>query len=371
MPETSRTDSVRIARVELRDFRCFSRYELDLSNQITLIAGANGSGKTSLLEAIHYGCYLRSFRSSVPKELIRFGQEGFFVGIDTERVCDQQTTDHRLQVGFATGKRLVKADGKRIGTYKELIDHLRVICLTEDDLELVKGSPQARRLFLDQALLLQNPDYGQQVRHYRQVLNNRNALLRGGAWRADTYGVLTEQLWSASYRMEEARSVLLAALADALNGVLATHFDDQLRVALRYRSTANGHHTFAEFEKELSRIEPQERRFGRSVFGAHLDDFAIDFCQKSARCFASRGQQKLMTMLFKVAQIELVCRVTGVRPAFLIDDFMTDFDESIARKLLQALHDYGLQLVFTSPSFYCFLSNTLLDMGASRVDVSN
>jgi len=370
MANVTGCDDVRITHVEVRDFRCFSRFEVDLNRPVTIIDGANGSGKTSLLEAIYYSCYLRSFRSGAPKELIRFGQDSFFMGINTERVSCDIRTQHRLQVGFSEGKRLVKADGKRIGTYKELIDHLRVVCLTEDDLELIKGGPQARRLFLDHALLLQNPEYGGRLRAFRQIVNNRNALLRAN-WQRDIYTVLTEQMWRASHEIEEARIALLNELSACLNNALATYFPQAGQIKLCYKSTAGGHQIFENFQHSIATIMQQERRFYRSVFGAHLDDFSIEFGEKKARLFASRGQQKLMTMLFKLAQIELVCRVTKTKPAFLVDDFMTDFDESVAKKLILALHNVGLQLIFTSPTTEGFLSNTLLDMGAACIRMTN
>jgi len=204
------------------------------------------------------------------------------------------------------------------------------------------------------------------MRAFKQVLSNRNALLRAGSWRRDTYMVLTEQMWQKSREIEMARTALLAGVAERLNAVLAAYFDYASCVVLKYKSTAGAHESFDDFGARVMQIEQQERRFGRSVFGAHLDDFAIDFCQKKARAFASRGQQKLMTTLFKLAQIELIRGATGVNPTFLVDDFMTDFDESVAAKLLKLLDDSGLQLLFTSPCVGGFLSNTLLGMGGSK-----
>jgi len=362
---------VQIKRLCVTNFRCFPRFETDLDTRLILIEGGNGSGKTSLLEAIHYGCYLRSFRSSVPRDLVRFGQDGFFVRMETERMGDAVATQHDLQVGFADGKRLVKADKQRIATYKELINHIRVVCLTEDDLELVKGGPQARRLFLDQALLLQDPDYAQVLRAFRQIVNNRNALLRHGSWCADTYAILTEQMWRASRDIEERRIQLLSALTDNITERIATHFEGAIPIALRYKASGGTHKTFEIFMADFGRIEQQERRFYRSAFGAHLDDFGIEFCKKRARGFASRGQQKLTVLLLKLAQIDQTRAVTGVRPAFLVDDFLTDFDERTACTLLQLLRDIELQSIFTSPLEGRFLSNTLLGMGAQRISMSN
>src|SRR5690606_9539424 len=115
--------------------------ELDLSASLILLEGGNGAGKTSLIEALHYGCYLRSFRTHMPRELSQFGAQDFFIKLDISSSHEGQLLDHEIQVGFSAGKRLVKIDKKPIASYKELMDFYRVVSVTEDDLELIKGSP--------------------------------------------------------------------------------------------------------------------------------------------------------------------------------------------------------------------------------------
>src|SRR5579872_1217840 len=144
--------SVFIKRVVLKNFRCFKNYVLDLHERVILLEGANGVGKTSFLEALYYACYLRSFRSHSPKELVTFGQNGFFMQIEVANNLYNHEFFHDIQIGFSQTKKLVKVDQKTISSYKELMRIYRVISLTEDDLELIKGSPQVRRTFMDQAL---------------------------------------------------------------------------------------------------------------------------------------------------------------------------------------------------------------------------
>src|SRR5690349_8885573 len=160
-------NSLQVTHIQIKDFRCFESLTLSFEGPIILIEGDNGSGKTSLLEALYYGCYLRSFRTSSPKELIRFGSNSFFVKMAVRNQLNAQTFGHDIQVGFSRGKRVVKVDQKPIASYKELMDHYRIISLTDDDMQLVKGAPQERRSFIDQAVLLNDPAYGQKLRDFR------------------------------------------------------------------------------------------------------------------------------------------------------------------------------------------------------------
>ena len=165
---------MQIHHIHLKNFRCFADFSLAIEKPIVIITGDNGSGKSSLLEAIHYGCYLRSFRTHTPGELIHFGDTSFFMKFEVESVFMRNT----LQIGFAGKKRLVKIDQKTITSYKELAQFYRIVTLTEDDLFIIKGGPEIRRFFIDQAIALQNPEFVTVMKQYRAVLEQRNSFLQ-------------------------------------------------------------------------------------------------------------------------------------------------------------------------------------------------
>lgn len=169
---------LQLASIYLKDFRCFDQTTIDLDCPIILICGANGTGKTSLLEALYYGCYLRSFRTHTSKDLIALGKESFFVKFLIRGGIKENGIDHTIQIGFANNKRLVKVDNKTTVSYKELLSYYRVVSLTEDDLKLVQDGPEERRSFMDQALLLDDAAFLMTLREYRTVLENRNALFQ-------------------------------------------------------------------------------------------------------------------------------------------------------------------------------------------------
>ena len=194
------TRQLQLATLYLKDFRCFDQTTIDLDSRIVLICGSNGTGKTSLLEALYYGCYLRSFRTHLSRDLIALGKESFFVKFLIRDGQQDSSVDHTIQIGFAHNKRLVKIDNKAIVSYKDLLLYYRIVSLTEDDLKLIQDGPEERRSFIDQALLLNDASFLTQMREYRAVLNNRNALLQQESIDKEAYFIWTKKLWEHSCR---------------------------------------------------------------------------------------------------------------------------------------------------------------------------
>jgi len=191
------TDAIKplqLANIYLKDFRCFNEFTIDLNSPIVLICGSNGAGKTSLLEALNYACYLRSFRKQLPRDLVSFGKESFFIKLNVHDSAWDGPLEHNIHIGFVDGKRLIKVNNKTISSYKELLQHYRIVSLTEDDLTLIKGSPLERRAFLDQTVLLSNPSFAPHIREFRAVLENRNALLQKERVDKEAYAIWTQQL---------------------------------------------------------------------------------------------------------------------------------------------------------------------------------
>lgn len=334
---------MQVTHISLNNFRCFDNLTLTFEQPIVLIEGINGSGKTSLLEAFHYLCYLRSFRTYSPYELVRFNQDHFFIKV----VYTDEENEHQVQVGFKERKKLVKIDNSPVSSYKSLLNYYRVITITEDDLSLIKGSPEIRRSFLDQALILMDPSYIEHIRVLRSILANRNSLLKKGNCNKETYELWTEQLKDITQIIQEKRKFYLNQLAETVNQFLKEFFDT-ITISFAYR----------ERKKDISQLMSQEQMLGRSLFGAHLDDFTIHFRNKKSKSFASRGQQKLTMLLLKSAQLKLLTDSKGPT-LFLIDDFITDFDTSSMARLLELLSSLKCQKIFTYPQQNDILKRSL------------
>lgn len=358
-----------ITQITLKNFRCFENLTLSLESRVVVIHGLNGVGKTSLLEALHYACYLRSFRTYSPTELTRSGNDSFFikVGIINSAIA----ASHEIQVGFAGKRRLVKVDQQSIVSYKQLLDYYRIITLTEDDLDLIKDGPEIRRTLLDQFILMMDPDYLIHSKKLKHVVENRNALLKSHSYSQDSYAFWGEELWNVTALTRQARITILEKLERSVQALIATYLSDRMCVSFEYQPKKETKLSYAEFMATYPRVPFEEGVMKRSLFGAHLDDFAIRFQEKKSRIFASRGQQKLIVMLIKIAQIQLLMENSSTRPIFLLDDFMTDFDPINGRIIMNLLQTLGCQLIFTCPSQQGWLYDSLQALSSQQVSISN
>lgn len=355
-----------ITSLELRNFRCFTSLPLEFKSPVVLITGPNGSGKTSILEALHFMCYLRSFKTHIAKELIFNTTEGFSVNLSLASAALDTLT-----VNLTRTKRTVKLNQKPLQSFKELYMVYKAITITEDDLAIVQGAPQIRRSFIDQMITLQDPSYAILLRKYRQILDNRNALLAQNKYDQESYLLWTTQLLIESRKIQEFRRNTLTSLSTEalLLEKEISHEHYALAIAYQYArpyTNSFSSSTAQELLEQYPTLIDHERSQRRSLFGAHLDDFSLEFGQRYARTYASRGQQKLIVFLLKLAQAKLL---EPQLPIFLIDDFMADFDEKRATALLHLINRFSCQLIMTSAFIPPFLEKALSKLNTQYIEV--
>ena len=353
---------LQLASIYLKDFRCFEQTTIDLDSPVVLICGANGTGKTSLLEALHYGCYLRSFRTSTSRDLVALGKEAFFVKFLVHGGELENNIDHTIQIGFTNNKRVVKVDNKTMVSYKDLLSYYRIVSLTEDDLKLIQDGPEERRSFMDQALLLNDASFLTIMREYRVILENRNALLHKDGIDQEVFLIWTKKLWESTIAIQAIRKQFLASLQIEVNKMLHQHVDPDIIISFTYHAKKQSDLSFEQFldkNGSIKELMRSEAYFKRSLFGAHVDDFIVELGGKKSRPYASRGQQKMIVLLIKIAQIKQLMLKTGPL-IFLLDDFMTDFDVERGKALLSALFELNCQLIFTSPRRDSALESALI-----------
>lgn len=273
-----------------------------------------------------------------------------------------------VTIGFSeTEGRIAKWNQQTIRSYKDILTHFKVVTLAAEDLELVQGGPAVRREFLDYALLLHDPTLIALFKTFRQVLDQRNSMLAARVKAADdAFMIWTEKLWQMSRQIQAYRRAYLAQLESLVNHLLITYFvnDETSDFVVRFVYGAKhmdeaGNEPFQNF---WARFQPHngslEWKLMRSLFGAHLDDFTIEFQRRRARAYASRGQQKLLALLIKIAQLQQLL-TTGEQGILLLDDFITDFDRNKVMCSMAALKDLTFQMFVSCPIAPSFFLNEL------------
>lgn len=357
---------MRLEKIELKNFRCFTKATFDLATDIVIIYGNNGSGKTTIIEAIHYLCYLSSFRSRLPAEMVHFESDNFFIkGL----VRQSETETHDIQVGFSGRKKVAKIDQNAISSYKELFPYYQVVTVTIDDIELIQGSPIIRRNFIDQVVLLENPDYMELLKRFKQVLQQRNAMF-AKPFNYDSYVIWTRQLWECTRAIQSKRIQALERLSKKVAQLLVDFFDKNytLDIVYSYKHIVPNE-TFESFLERKKGIIAYESLAKRSDFGAHLDDFTLQFCNKKLKSYGSRGQQKLLVLLVKIAQI-LDLQEKNIHPVFVLDDFITDFDKDRLQSIISLLLTLNCQLIITCPIREKLLEELISTQNISTIELN-
>lgn len=336
--------------LELHNFRCFEQKKLIFSKPITFVTGVNGIGKTSLLEAIHYLCYFKSFRSHLISDVIHAGSDSFFVKGVFDRTYNFEQENHTIQVGYSGHKKSIKLDQKAVTSYKQIMSFFQVITLTEDDIDLIKGYPAQRRAFIDQAVLLSNHAAFDTYSSFRKVLAHRNSLLSQGRNVDNTeLEVWTQGLWNATIEIQTLRIQALNQVIISVNKLLDEYFDGIYEVNIVYEDKyVHIGQTYEDFFKKTMYLADQEKALKRSMFGAHLDDLIIQIRGKKAKIFASRGQQKLISLLCKLS-LAVLTNSKDDAPILLIDDFISDFDKIRLKQLVFFFQKCQNQIIITAP----------------------
>lgn len=333
--------------LELLNFRNLSSIELHpVRGELTVVTGDNGSGKTSLLEAISYGSTLRSFRRSPRESLIKNGCERAIIRLQVESAArtsliEVEISPHRRDQAFCNRQRVSRTN--------DLLEALRVTVFSPDDLVLVKGPPQERRDYLDDVLLVSEAKYTSIEQNVERVLRQRAALLRQMAGRFTKEAEASLDVWDA--QLDDVGTKLVIArerLVEEVTPVVASAFAGLSRIdaslQLRYQRSFKG-----ELGDALRIARDDDVRRAVTTVGPHRDELCIEVGGLDARTELSQGQQRAVALALRLGAHEVVTRHSGTTPMLLLDDAFSELDETTAAALVKELPAGQAILTTASP----------------------
>lgn len=326
-------DPMRLRKLTLRHFRNVSLATLEFSGRRQFLVGANGQGKTNLLEAAGFITALRSFRATDNKLLIGHGQP--VAAIDGQLEHERLGDTHVVIKLRPEGKELW-CDQQRVTKLADHLGKFPTVVFSSQDLQLVRGSPAGRRRWLDLTLAAMDAAYLRALQTYTRALAERNSLLkRGNAGEAEL-AAFEQVLAPAAAELIGLRAAGLKALAARLEAAYARLCDAAEPAGLAYAPD------FAEPSAEilLARFEGARARdlqFRTTVTGPHRDDFIFSVRGKAAKDFASEGQQRSLVLALRLAQAAWFQERSGVRPVLLADDVLGELDPERRRRFWSAI----------------------------------
>lgn len=327
-----------LRRVQVTDFRCLQSANLDLDSRFTLVSGANASGKTSLLEAIHVLGRGRSFRTRRLDHLIRRGSERFIVFGEVD------SAHRRVSMGVEGSSQGIRAQlaGTKTQSLAELAQVLPVQVIDPEIHHLIDEGPGRRRRFLDWGVFHVEHQFVDDWQRFQRALKQRNAALRSKqspsltmAWDTDLvrYG---ELVTAARARYVD---LLLPHAVDTVRSLLGM----DLEVAYR-----PGWPRETSFSEALQRSFAHDQEGGTTHVGPHRADLAVRLDGQPVREWISRGQQKLLAAGLLMAQIKLFPHDLPVQPSLLLDDPAAELDNERLATLIAEVSAQSVQLIVTT-----------------------
>jgi DNA replication and repair protein RecF len=331
---------VQIGSLQLLEFRNYRTLSYRPSPQLNLVAGANAQGKTNLLEALGFLVAGRSFRTS------RLGDIPYW-GSTTATIAGEL----RQAEGTRAMRRVVQRVEQRWQAAGEDCAWARAVAFGWHDLEILVGPPTARRAFLDGFAARLYPSHRAALIRFRQVLARRNHLLQQRLPEATLAARLApwdEQFAGLAAELIDRRQRATAALQTEVARIYPTLASARHKVELRYRSSAGEGTEPAGLVAALEAGRRHELRRGQTLIGPHRDDLVLELDGVDARIFGSRGQQRLLALSLRLAEVLPIREAVGTAPVLLLDDALSELDPGVRDNVLREIAG-GEQVFLTSP----------------------
>jgi DNA replication and repair protein RecF len=327
---------VHVAALSLRDFRSYAALDLTWEPGVSVLLGANGQGKTNIVEAVQYLATVSSHRVATDAPLVRHGCSQAHLAARVRQGDRTVQVEIDLIAGSANRARVNRSP---VRSPREAIGLLRTVLFAPEDLAIVKGDPSERRRFLDQLMVTRRPRLSGVRADYDRVLKQRTALLRSAAMlrrqgRDPTSGLSTLDVWDAHLartgaELVAARIDLLDQLRPRVQQAYSTLAPGSAAVGLDYQASAEVA-VDAGWEPllldALQRRRGEEIERGQCLVGPHRDEVRISIGEMPARGYASQGESWSLALALRLASFDLLVEETDSPPVLLLDDVFAELD---------------------------------------------
>ncbi len=332
---------MRLEQLRIRGLRCLTDIDIALDPAINIFTGANGAGKTSVLEAVFLLSHAHSFRSGA-KEAIQ-QRDVTQLSIFAE-LHHSDGHARRLGLGREAGRWSAKMDGASV-SLGQLVRECAVVCFEPGSHALIAGPAEERRRYLDWGVFHVEHDFMDAWRRYQRALKQRNSLLRSsGAAPAELFTPWEQELSLAAHQLDAQREGYLSRLKPLLVSAVLQLLPELGSLELRYR---RGWPESALLGEELAEHRSRDAARGHTTLGAHRADWTLAFEHAPLREHLSRGQEKLTAMACVLAQAQLYAEDRGEWPIVCLDDLASELDRAHQAAVMAQLRQASAQILLT------------------------
>ncbi|PSL39991.1 DNA replication and repair protein RecF [Planomicrobium soli] len=334
---------MRIDRLELLNYRNYESLDLAFSPEINVFIGENAQGKTNIMESLYVLSMAKSHRASNDKELIRWETDYGKIKADVYRKYGKLPLEITLSKKGKSAK-VNHLEQRRLSDY---IGQLNVVMFAPEDLNLVKGSPQVRRRFIDMEIGQISPLYLHDLLTYQKLLKQRNHILKQNYGKKIVddvmFDVYTEQFIEAAVKIIRKRYQfmdLLQKWAEPIHQGISRGLE-QLQIRYQPISGLQPEWTSKEMasflEQKLAEVRKRELERGLTLVGPHRDELQFFVNGYDVQTYGSQGQQRTTALSLKLAEIELIKQEVGEAPVLLLDDVLSELDDYRQSHLLNTI----------------------------------
>ena len=357
-----------LKNIHLYTFRNYYKQSVNLQSHKTILLGNNAQGKSNLLEAIELLATLKSHRTRRDQDLILEGEKSSQITANVERIYGQSELSITLR---SSGKRSLMLNHEKLHRHLEFLGHINAVEFSCLDLDLVRGSPEIRRIWLDTLLIQLEPIYAHIINQYHKILRQRNSLLKiirkqfNDSKKSDNFmttisqlKLWDEQLAEAGTRVTRRRNRVIQRLVPLAQKWHKSISGKAELLDINYLSNItieNENHQTIQ-QRFLEKIEQRsiiERNLATTVVGPHRDDVEFNINKNQAKFYGSQGQQRTLVLAIKLAELQLIEDVIGEPPLLLLDDVLAELDHNRQKQLLEAIQGKFQTLITTThlPTF--------------------
>ncbi len=329
---------MKISEIELYNFRNYKNEKISFCEGTNIVCGDNGMGKTNILEAIYYFSYGRSFRTS-GREIIKDGEKEAKINLSFEK--NERLYDGKIK--FLSGnKKEILLNDIELNKTSQLLGNFLCVLFTPDELRIIKGMPEIRRKFCDSAIMLLRPNYIKELIRYRNILNQKTALLKSRKY--DTLSVWNEKLSESGEKIMKMGESYIQRIKEKAQSLQKEITNGKEILNIIYApSVKKGE----EYLKKLEEYKEKEKENMFCLVGPHRDEIIFEINGKNAKNYASQGQIRTAVLCLKLAQMEIIKEETGNFPVLLLDDILSELDKKRREFLISKIKDKQIIITCT------------------------
>jgi len=340
---------VYLQSIQLINYKNFSSKSIDFDGKINCLVGNNGVGKTNILDAIYHLSQTKSYFNPITSQNVKHGEEFFMI----EGNFNDADRDEHIVCSYKKGqKKVVKRNGKVYERFSEHIGSIPLVIISPSDRDLIIEGSDIRRKFMDHVISQSDKSYLQNLIHYHKVLSQRNALLKYFAknrtFDATSLEVYDAQLVQYATNIHAKRTSFLKSIIPIFKEHYQAISNGNEVVELQYSSQLNSNLLADLLVQKLEK----DRVLQYTSVGIHRDDLDLLIDGFPIKKFGSQGQQKSFMIALKLAQFDIIKKLSKRTPILLLDDIFDKLDDERVRKLINMVHKNHFGQIFISDTHY-------------------